>query len=352
MTGILSFVLVLGVLVLVHELGHFVVAKLWHIRVEEFGFGYPPRVIRLAKIGDTEYTINLLPLGGFVRMAGEDDPTQPDSFASKRKLARASTLLAGSLMNAVLAAGLYATTFVMGVPTPVDGPGAGIYYVEPGSPAAEAGLQVGDTILRIDDSVIAGSNDVKAYVDAHAGTQVALTVRREGAVLAEPLLIVPRANPPEGQGAMGVRIGEALDKVRYPAWEAIPMGARQVVRVTFLILDRVSDMLSGLVKPEVAGPIGIAQLTAEVSRSGLTDTLGWTALLSTHLFLINLLPFPALDGGRLLFVLIEALRRGRRVDPRKEGMVHFVGMMVLLSLMLLVSYFDLLRIIGGQSLVP
>jgi len=352
MATLLSFVLVLGVLIFVHELGHFIAAKLWRIRVEEFGIGYPPRLVRLAKIGDTEYTINLLPLGGFVRMTGEDDPSLPDSFASKRKLARATTLLAGPLMNAALAVGLYAATFVIGVPTPVDGPGAGIYFVEPGSPAAQVGLRPGDTVLRIDDHAIAGPEDLRGYVQAHKGTEISLVVRREGKILPEPVRITPRVNPPEGQGAMGVVIGEALNKVSYPLWQAIPMGVGELVRVTLLIFDRIGAMLRGLVRPEVAGPLGIAQFTAEVSRLGLVHTLGWTALLSTQLFLLNLVPFPALDGGRLLFVLVEAARRGRRLDPRKEGMVHFVGMMVLISLMLLVSYFDLLRLIGGQPLTP
>ncbi len=352
MTTIASFILVLGVLIFVHELGHFVAAKLWRIRVEEFGIGYPPRLIRLAKIGDTEYTINLLPLGGFVRMTGEDDPSRPDSFASKGKLARATTLLAGPLMNAALAAGLYAATYMLGVPMPVDGPGAGIYAVESGSPAEMAGLRPGDTVLQIDDHIITGPEDLREYVQAHKGAEISLIVRRDGQVLSEPIRVIPRVNPPEGQGAMGVVIGEALNKVSYPWWQAIPMGVGELVQFTLLIFDRIGAMLQGLIRPEVAGPLGIAQLTAEVSRFGLVHSLRWTALLSTQLFLLNLVPFPALDGGRLLFVLVEAARRGRRLDPRKEGVVHFVGMMVLIGLMLLISYFDLLRLIGGQPLTP
>jgi len=356
MTNLFSFVVILGVLVFVHELGHFIVAKLWRIRVEEFGLGYPPRLVRLGKIGDTEYTINLLPLGGFVRLTGEDNPSHPDSFAGKSKLARSSTLLAGPLMNACLAVVLFAATFTLGVLTPVDGPGAGIYSVEPGSPAEQAGLQVGDTILQIDDRPITGPDDVRAYVDEHAGSQVSLIVRREGVILSEPVRLVPRVNPPEGHGRMGVGITGALSKVSYPVWQAIPMGVLELVRVTIMVLevlpDALSEMLRGPGKPAVTGPIGIAQLTGEVSRFGPIAILRWTALLSANLFLINLFPFPALDGGRLIFILLEALRRGRRVDPRKEGLVHFVGMMVLISLMLMVSYFDLLRLIGGQPVLP
>ena len=353
LTTVLWFIVVLGVLVFVHELGHFILAKRWGITVEEFGIGYPPRLFKIAEIDGTEYTINLLPLGGFVRLAGEEDPTVPGSFASKSRLARATTLIAGPAMNVFLAIGLYAAVFTIGAPVPVpDKPGVGIYEVETGSPADRAGLRTGDTILKVDDLTLGPGavEELKAYVDANAGTPIRLIVERDGKVL-EPITLVPRVNPGENRGAMGVRIGAALVHKSYPVWESILLGAQKTVRLVVLIMAVLGDILRGSAALEIAGPLGIAQATGEVARSGIIWLMDFTALLSVNLALINMLPFPALDGGRLIFVILEALRGGRRVDPRKERLVHIIGMAVLLSLMLFVSYFDLLRILSGRSIL-
>lgn len=347
------FVLVLGLLVFVHELGHFILAKLWGITVEEFGIGYPPRLFKIAEIHGTEYTINLLPLGGFVRLAGEEDPSVPGSFASKSRLARATTLVAGSAMNLLLGIAIYTAIFTIGAPVPTpDKPGVGIYEVEPGSPADKAGLRVGDTILQIDDLKLGPGavKDLKAYVDAHAGQPVRLIVERDGKVL-EPIVLVPRVRVREDQGAMGVRIGEALARKSYPLFTSLGLAMREAVRVVILTFEVIGDVLRGLIPlgSAVAGPVGIAQATGEVARFGPIWLMNFTALLSVNLALINLLPFPALDGGRLIFVILEALRGGRRIDPRKERLVHVIGMAVLLSLMLFVSYLDLVRIFNGGS---
>ena len=348
---IIPFLAVLGPLVFVHELGHFIVAKLGGIRIEEFGLGYPPRLLRLAKIGTTEYTLNLLPLGGFVRMVGEEDPSAPGSFASKSKKVRAATLIAGPAMNIILAGFLFAITLMAGAPTPVEGPGAGIYGVMPGSPAAEAGLQVGDTIIKVNDHVVAGPEDLKAYTSAHVGERVALTIRRNGEILPEPIYLTPRASPPPGEGPMGIMINYPLKIVSYPWYQALPMGFVQAFRLMGFMLGGLVDIVRGALAPEVAGPLGIAQLTAEVAQTGVIRLVELAAFLSVNLALINLLPFPALDGGRLLFVAIEAVRR-RRVDPAKEHLVHLIGLVVLISLIIVISYFDLVRWISGNSLVP
>ncbi len=347
------FAVVLGLLVFVHELGHFILAKLWGITVEEFGFGYPPRLFKIAEINGTEYTINLLPLGGFVRLAGEEDPSVPGSFASKSRLARATTLVAGSAMNALLGIAIYTMIFTIGAPVPApDRPGVGIYEVEPGSPADQAGLRVGDTILQVDDLKLGPGavNQLKAYVDAHAGQPVRLIVERNGKVL-DPIVLVPRVHVRENQGAMGVRIGEALARKSYPLGTSLWLAVREAIRVVILTFGVLGDVLRGLVPlgSAVAGPVGIAQATGEVARFGPIWLMNFTALLSVNLALINLMPFPALDGGRLVFVILEALRGGRRIDPRKERLVHIIGMAVLLSLMLFVSYFDLVRIFSGGS---
>lgn len=347
------FIVILGALVFVHEFGHFIVAKYWGITVEEFGFGYPPRLAKIAEIGGTEYTINALPLGGFVRLAGEEDPNVPGSFAGKSRLARATTLVAGPVMNVFLAIGLYASMFVVGAPTPMlEKPGVGVYEVQAGSPAEAAGLRSGDTIRRIDDVKLepAAIEELQAYVSSRPGEAIQLVVERDGEVLA-PMTIVPRADSADGEGTIGISIGPALAKEAYGPAEAVVRGFQESGRIIGLMFTTIGEIIRGSEELAVAGPVGIAQATGEVARSGLIWLLDFTALLSLNLALINLFPFPALDGGRLIFVILEALRGGRRVDPRTERLVHLIGMVVLLGLVAFISYFDLVRIFSGQTIL-
>lgn len=353
LTTIGWFIAVLGVLVFVHEFGHFIVAKLWGIAVEEFGIGYPPRLAKLAEIDGTKYTINALPLGGFVRLAGEEDPRLPGSFASQRRLARATTLVAGPAMNVVLAIVLYIVISMIGAPTPMPGsPGVGVYDVQAGSPAEAAGLRPGDTILKIGGVTLGPDavDQLQAYVATRGGQPIQLIVLRGEQVL-DPLTIVPRVNPGENQGALGIRIGPALVTKTYPLGDAIVYGFQETGRLGMLMLITLGEIIRGAEPLEVAGPLGIAQATGEVARSGVVWLMDFTAMLSLNLALINLLPFPALDGGRLIFVFLEALRGGRRIDPRKERLVHVIGMAVLLSLLVFISYFDLMRIVSGQPIL-
>jgi regulator of sigma E protease len=343
---------VISLLMFVHELGHFIASKLAGIPVEEFGFGLPPRLLTLGKIGETEYTINAIPFGAFVRPLGEDDPSQPGGFSSRGKRVRATVLVAGPAMNMFLAVALFAALFVIGVPAPTEGAGAGIYWVEPDSPAERVGLRVGDTILQVDDLVLQEEGDLSEYVNRKAGEEITLIVRRDGKVLPTPLRLTPRVNPPEGQGAMGVGYGSPLAKVSYPWWQAIPLGFRYAFTLLGAMFMVLVGILRGMMAPEVAGPIGIAQLTGEVAKSGLLNLIEFTGLLSINLAVVNLLPFPPFDGGRLLLIVLEVLRGGKRVDPEKEKLVQVIGMAVLVGLMLLISYFDLLRLFSGQSILP
>ncbi|HID86278.1 MAG TPA: RIP metalloprotease RseP [Anaerolineae bacterium] len=343
---------VISLLMFVHELGHFIAAKLSDIPVEEFGFGLPPRLLTLGRLGETEYTINAIPFGAFVRPLGEDDPSQPGGFASRGKLVRASVLAAGPAMNFFLAIALFAAMFAIGVPAPAGGAGAGVYWVEPDSPAAQAGLQVGDTILQVDDLVLQEINDLREYVARKAGEEITLIVKRKGEVLPTPLRLTPRVNPPEGQGAMGIRYGPPLTKISYPWWQAIPLGVRHAFTLLGAMFVVLVEILRGVMAPEVAGPIGIAQIAGEVAKSGLLNLMEFTGLLSVNLAVVNLLPFPPLDGSRLILIVLELLRGGKRVDPEKERLVQVIGMAVLVSLMLLISYFDLLRLLSGQPILP
>jgi regulator of sigma E protease len=350
-TGV-AVVIIFSLMVLVHEAGHFMVAKKAGVKVEEFGLGYPPRLFTIGRRGDTEFTINAIPVGGFVRLVGEEDPSEPNSLASKSRLVRGLVLSAGSMMNILLAIILLGIVYMIGTLVPSENePGAGIYQVMPGSPAAEAGLRPGDTVTAVDGQEIQDDEALSAYTHSHLGQQISLTIRRNGTVIS-PVEITPRTEPPEGEGPMGIRIGPALVIESYPIWQAVPLGMYETFLFLFAMFQWAVAVIRGLVAPAVAGPIGILHATSEVVQYGLTDTMRFAAFLSTQLAVLNLLPFPGLDGGRLVFVILEVLRRGKRISPEKEGLVHIIGLAILMGLVLVVSYFDILRVASGRSLLP
>jgi regulator of sigma E protease len=344
MTGFLSFFVVFSLLVFVHEFGHFAAAKLAGVSVEEFGFGYPPRLISLGRWRGTRISINALPFGGFVRM-NEDDPTVEGSLATKSRSVRALVLSAGAIMNLVLAIVLFSITFMLGAPTPVEGPGAGIYLVAPRSPAHEVGMVPGDTIVSIGGIEVTDVDQAIDMIQASLDEPIEIQWRREGQLM-EPATVTPRGDPPPNEGALGVALGPPLVRVTYPVWEAIPMGVRTSFSVVGAIYEALRDAIAGRVAFEVSGPVGIYQHTTEAAQTGLARLLEFTGLLSVNLFLLNLLPLPALDGGRLVFVALEWVRGGRRVPPEKEGLVHFVGLVLLVMLMVLVTYVDVRRLLN------
>ncbi len=347
---VIAVAVVFTVMVLAHEVGHFVAARRAGVKVEEFGIGYPPRLFTIAKRGDTEFTINAIPVGGFVRMVGEEDPEAPGSLASKSRLARATVLSAGSIMNIVLAIVLLSAVYMMGTLTPDESaPGAGIYEVVPGSPADEAGLRVGDTVIAVDGQDVADYEGLSAYTREHLGQQMSLSLRRGSSVTV--VEITPRVEHPEDEGPMGIRIGPPLVVKSYAIWEAIPRGIYETGLWLFAIFSWAVAVIRGLVAPQVAGPIGIFQATSEAVQYGLADTMRFAAFLSTQVGILNILPFPGLDGGRLVFVVLEALRRGKRISPQREGLVHVIGLVILLGMVLIVSYFDILRVTSGGSLL-
>lgn len=349
MITLLVFMVVFSVIIFAHEFGHFIVGKLARVRVDEFGFGYPPRLFTIGTWGGTTYTINVIPIGGFVKM-GEDDPSRPDSLASKSMGIRALAFFAGSFMNLVLAIICYIVVALLGQQYLVGQ--VVIEEIVPDSPAAMAQLQVGDEIVAINDHIVQNNWDLRQATQMAAGEKVSLTVRRNGERLTVSL--VPRTQYPAGQGPMGVTIGLRNPKavtIRYSIWEAIPISLQRSWQTLTLIVEGIAGMIRGTIPPDVTGPIGLFQVTGEVARSGFSNLLELMALISINLFLVNLLPFPPLDGGHLLFIALEALR-GKRIEPQREGLVHFVGMVILLILMLLISYQDLLRLIRGDSVLP
>jgi len=340
--------LILSVMMLAHELGHFIAAKIAKIRVEEFGLGFPPRLIRLAKRGETEYTINAIPFGAFVKMAGENEGGVENGFADKSKRTRLAVLVAGSGMNLLAAALFFALAFASGNPTASEMKHAMVLKVEDGSPAQSAGIQAGDVIVETDGIEIQSAAQLSQYVSAKAGQEVTLTVRRgEGY---SQVRVVPR-QPAPNQGALGISITEEATRivlVYSPPLEALYLGAKEVVSTIGFTLSLPALLIRQTLSPELArpvGPVGIFQITGSAATQ--TAETGWwypilrlIGILGVALGITNLLPLPALDGGRIMFILIEAIR-GRRVDPKTEGMVHWIGLMMLVLLMVVITYQDI-----------
>lgn len=346
--SVIVFVVLLGALIFVHELGHFILAKRAGVKVEEFGIGFPPRLFGFRR-GETDYTINAIPLGGFVRMLGEEDPTAPRSFASASRLWRIAILAAGASMNLVAAVLLFSGAYLSGWPA-VTQANVVVTLVAPNTPAAQSGLQPGDTIRAFAGQTITRSTQLRGLTDAHLGQPIPLVVERNGK--AENLTVTPRTTWPSDQGPLGVSIREdptKVEPVRYSLPSALLNGLGQTIQTILLTLSLPVLILKGLIPIELArpvGPVGIfqvaSQATAEtVSTGWLFPILTVAAMISAGLGIANLLPIPGLDGGRLLFVIIEAIR-GRRISPRRESAIHFAGLVFLVSLVVVVTYFDLL----------
>jgi len=433
---VVSFIVVLGILVFFHELGHYWVARKNGIVVEEFGIGYPPRAVKLFTYDGTDFTLNFLPFGGFARMKGEDaGDLSPGSFNAASRLGRAATLAAGPFMNALLAIVLFGASFMAGFPAPIAY--AQISSVADGSPAMEAGLQEGDLLLmaggkparvsattelaydvvesdevaagsdtdqllisrdgeiislpvqtsvsasqlvddltyvpvlmteikgvaedspahlagiqagdlvyKVDDTVITAETPLNGAIQQALGTEVIITFLR-GQEWVE-IAVTPRVEPPPGQGSLGVEIGGISTLATLPLLPALREGVISTGQYIMLVLKLPVMILMGQLAAEdaqLSGPVGIAQMVGG-AVSATIDTGLWfpilrlSAVLSAALAITNLLPLPALDGGRLLFIALEAIR-GRRINPEREGMVHMVGFMLLLGLLVIVTVQDL-----------
>ncbi|MEC7836470.1 MAG: site-2 protease family protein [Chloroflexota bacterium] len=382
---------VLSLLVFIHELGHFLTAKKFGIKVTEFGFGFPPRIWGIT-FGETRYSINLIPLGGFVKMVGEEDPTEPRSFARQSILKRSIVLIAGSFMNLILPIIIF--TIILTLPHDTLVGTVTISGVAPNSPAEESGLRQGDAILEVNSLKISNHMDLVKEISRLKGTKVELLVRKNGSSLgilgspeftsSEYVYITPRINPPSlkvvnevsipeeeielskaqqynpsleigdtlQQGSLGVLIGTSNGKIikdSLPLQQSIPTSFSKMGDVISFSAQGIGNLFSKGENPGLTGPIGIAQVTGEVAKVGIAPIFELTALISISLGIVNLLPIPALDGGRLMFVLLEGIRGGRRISPEKEGFIHLAGFMLLIGLVVVMSYFDIVRIISGDS---
>jgi regulator of sigma E protease len=340
----LAIIPILSLLMLVHELGHYITARRSGIVVQEFGFGLPPRIIGYERNGII-YSLNWIPFGAFVKMLGEEDPTALGSFASKTKLTRAIVLAAGSFMNFATAVVVFAFAFMTGWPTPIPNE-VQIAEVAPDSPASAAGLQAGDLVVGVDGQPVGSVEDFQRLVRERVGAAVALDVHRGEQTLKTSM--TPRVDPPPGQGAIGVKIQARTRPVAYNPLESIWLGFRRAVSVIAFTLAAPLMVIQGSLPGEMLRPIGLpgmAQVTSQAveatRQSGyLYPLLVMTGTFSAGLAVANMLPIPALDGGRLFFIIIEAVR-GRRISPERESLVHFVGIVVLIALMILIAVNDI-----------
>ncbi len=434
--AIAAFLPVLGILVVVHELGHFWTAKAFRVKVLEFGFGYPPRLFGIhtgrtrvlvdsetrllryekdtdiVRVGDfvklwaieddnkelvartvivyrsgipkgkaadwvdtsreddlkTEgivkaldgdtmvvadmlYSINLLPLGGFVRLAGENNPKVPRSLAGKGAGPRFVVLAAGAFMNAVLAIAVLTAVFML--PRDVTIGDVTVTRTEPGSPAAQAGILTGDVVANVSGHEIQNRTDLARAVALNLGANTEWHLVRGGQdVMVE---LTPRFAPPEGEGAAGVAIethNATTESRADPPWRALPESFVATGEMMLLFKNEISKWTNGGDAPQLAGPIGIAQASGEVAQRGdIRLLLAFAGFLSMNLAILNILPIPMLDGGRMVFVAIEWVRRGKRISPSREGLVHMIGFALLIGLILVITFGDLTRIVQGDKLL-
>ena len=340
------------------------------------------------------YSIYWVPFGGFVRLLGEEDPTHPESFARQNVWKRAAVLVAGSFMNLLVPVVVFTVLFML-PHTTVLGGDIVVTAVAPGSPAEESGLRSGDRILSVDGERVLTTGELVGLIRGRAGEPIELNIMRGAMVAGMPsspefmtfdiVTVVPREDPPKltvaeavteptsqvslsdarrydrsldvgdtmEQGAIGVRIGLVnlkLGEVTEPVWQAVPSSITTIWNVLALTWNGIVEGISTRTNPGIAGPVGIAHATEEiVNEFGVSLVFQLAALLSISLGVLNLLPFPALDGGRLMFVVIEWVRRGKRISPQREGLVHMVGFAILITLIIVITYSDITRILNGES---
>ena len=349
--SIVSFLIVIAVLIFAHEFGHFITAKASGVKVEEFGLGFPPRLLSVRR-GETRYSLNAIPLGGFTKMAGEEDPKVPSGLASKGIGTRLLVLSAGSLMNLLLPLLLFTIAFM--IPNNLVIGQVMIEEVDPDSPAARAGIEPGDTFLSVNGKPVNNTNDLYRYIQLNLGKEITIQVKHSDSTI-EVIQVIPRWKPPEGEGAVGVltkTVEPTIIKQSEPFWRAIPLGANACIETFVLFKNGIISMIIGAAPVAVAGPVGIAQITGEIAKAGISPLLEFAAFLSLNLGIINLFPLPALDGGRIAFVLLEGVRRGKRISPKAEGLIHTIGFALLMTAILAITYQDIIRIISGDSLIP
>lgn len=354
MFTIIVFVLLLGILVLAHELGHFVTAIRLGVEVEEFGIGFPPRIFSFKRKGIL-YSINLLPLGGFVKITGEsgEDASNPKSFVNQKTWKKSLILSAGVLMNFLMAFILLSIGFMWGMPQAIDAStdikliknqGVVIIEVLENSPASVAGLQIGDKLVSVDGLEIQNSEFIYGFIQENNTEELNFVVNRGSKTVeltAKPTVMTDGQEPILGVGMLDVGV------VSYGFFSSLWQGAKTTVSMTWQILVAFYNLLKDLIttghlSQGLSGPVGVAIMTGQVARLGWIYIMNFAAILSINLAVLNILPFPALDGGRLMFVLIEKIR-GKKLNEKIEAIVHNTGFSLLMLLIIVITWKDVVK---------
>jgi len=355
---IVLFIAILGVLVVIHELGHFITARLAHVRVLEFGIGFPPRARVLRNRGETLYTLNWLPIGGFVKLEGEDgtDADDPRSFAAQGLPAKLFILVAGVAMNVILSFAIFTGIALGGDPAI----GFRIGTVQLASPAAGAGLRAGDIVASLDGRYYGAFERTTILDDLRgsAGRTVRLGIERPDGT-AEEVVVTLRsaAQIDQDHGALGIERPvptTTRGAVHYAVGAALQVGAERTLGSLGLIVDGLGQLGDSVINrptepPPVAGPIGIATQIGDIFwQLGPTLTLYMAGILSANLAVVNILPFPPLDGGRMLVITLKRLF-GQRISLRAERLTYLVGFVFLFAFLIWITGFDIMRTLGGGS---
>lgn len=383
---LLIFIIILGVLVVVHELGHFLIGKWAGVHIEEFGFGYPPRALKIGRKWGTLFSLNWIPFGGFVKIFGEnyEEKTSPSpllvqegegagfpspeqgeggrrpggvSFVSVSKKWQAAILAAGITFNIIFAWLLFSLGFMIGLPTPVENdfggevknPALTIVGLLPDSPAQNAGLKTGDKIKQIsltNGDILQQLNpeNVSDFINK-SNSEVLVEIDRGGRIL--NFKIAPMEGLEKDRKIIGINM-DMVGTLSLPIHKAFYEGGKATFRITYLTVGGLFDLLKDAVRgqadiSQVTGPVGIVGLVGDASRLGFAYLITFTALISINLAIVNLIPFPALDGGRLLFVAIEGITK-RSINPKFAQITNTVGFALLILLMLFVTYRDILNL--------
>ena len=361
---VLIFIIILALLVLVHELGHFIVAKASGIRVDEFGLGFPPRMFG-KKIGETIYSINWIPFGGFVKIFGEnpdvESTTGPDasrSFVNKNRAIQAAVLVAGVAFNMIFAWLLISAGFMVGLPTStsdasdpskIQNVRLTVTAVLPESPAAKAGIKAGDTLASLavgeDLAAIMQPETVQRFIEEHQNEEITLVHKRGTDVLTTK--VMPAEGFIDGRKSIGIAMDE-IGTLKLSLLPALGRGAETAFglakAITVGFVSFIAEIFQGQAKlSDLSGPVGIAGLVGDARALGFIYLLTFTAFISVNLAVLNLMPFPALDGGRLLFVAIETVIR-RRIKPEIANAVNGIGFALLILLMVVVTFRDITKL--------
>ncbi len=344
MTTVVTAIIVLAILILVHEIGHFWAARKIGIPVYEFSLGFGKKLYSTRKDG-IQYSIRLIPLGGYVRMAGEEqgDMNNPEGYNNRKPWEKMAVAFSGPFMNFVLAIIIFIFTFsVLGLGYPSDQPVVGEVIKD--KPAYVAGLQKNDRILTMNGEGISSWDEfVQSIQENEVGTSMVAEIDRNGL----PMTITMISVKDETTGNPIVGVYPQIDFVRQGIIESVKLGFVQTFQMTIILLKGLGILLSGgASSSDLAGPVGITSMVGQAARGGMVYLLSFTAFLSINLGVINLLPIPALDGSRIVFAVVEKIRR-KPLDPEKEGFIHWLGFMFLVMIIIFATYNDIVRLIKG-----